>query len=304
MDAKDFRLLVALHEDARRSLQALGRQVGLSAPSVRERLKRLESLGILQGFWLSVDPAVFGRDDLLVFFGGDWSRDDATKVLDAPDVAWVAWKLDGGLTVQAWPNDVARALVDLTTLLGRSPTGHAVAARSRGEDLSGIDWRILDALIDAPLVPVKALSESTGLSPKTVRRHLDAMRRSEAVSIVPRLGALTDSGDLVYHLAVVGTVSIAALRRVLGEAVLIHETHTPPLKYLLCRANGLGELAAKTHEVGRLPTVESSRVTLNRELLVGTRFLHRLVRERIDAGKAAPLRRDGGALTLRATMHG
>ncbi|HYT01160.1 MAG TPA: AsnC family transcriptional regulator, partial [Thermoplasmata archaeon] len=39
MDAKDFRLLVALDEDARQSFQALGRKVSLSAPAVRDRIR-------------------------------------------------------------------------------------------------------------------------------------------------------------------------------------------------------------------------------------------------------------------------
>ena len=43
MDAKDFRLLVALHEDARASYRSLGRRVSLTAPAVRDRLARLGS---------------------------------------------------------------------------------------------------------------------------------------------------------------------------------------------------------------------------------------------------------------------
>ena len=97
MDAKDFRLLVALDENARQSYQALGRKVSLSAPAVRERLRRLEERGILHGYWVSINPAVFGREDLLVSFGGEWSRDEAIRALGGPDVAWVAWKVDGGV---------------------------------------------------------------------------------------------------------------------------------------------------------------------------------------------------------------
>src|SRR5439155_24527858 len=94
--AKEFRLLVALDENARQSLQALGRKVSLSAPAVRERLRRLEERGILHGYWVSINPAVFGREDLLVSFRGWRSRDEVTRALGGPEVAWVARKADGG----------------------------------------------------------------------------------------------------------------------------------------------------------------------------------------------------------------
>src|SRR5256886_15143499 len=65
VDEKDFRLLVELNENARRSFKALGRRVTLSAPAVRDRIRRLEERGVVQGYWVSIDPAVFGRQDLL-----------------------------------------------------------------------------------------------------------------------------------------------------------------------------------------------------------------------------------------------
>src|SRR5207253_5488412 len=113
VDEKDSRLLGELNENARRSFQALGRRVNLSAPAVRDRIRRLEERGIVQGYWVSIVPAVFGRQDLLVSFDGDWNRDEAMKALGAPDVAWVAWKVDGGVTLEVWPRDVKKAVAAL-----------------------------------------------------------------------------------------------------------------------------------------------------------------------------------------------
>jgi len=72
---------------------------------VRERLNRLEARGILQGYWLYIDPNALDREDLMVFYRGDWERGVALKVLEVEDVAFVAWKLDGSLSVQVWPRD-------------------------------------------------------------------------------------------------------------------------------------------------------------------------------------------------------
>jgi len=282
VDAKDFRLLVALDEDARQSFQALGRKVSLSAPAVRDRIRRLEQRGIVQGYWVSIVPAIFGRQDLLVSFDGEWSREEAVKALGAPDVAWVAWKVDGGVTIEVWPHDVKSAVATLQRFVGRDPTWQGVARPEWGGKLSSLDWRVLDVLIDDPRAAIDKLSASTGLSPKTVRKHLSGLIRGEAIYVVPRLGFLKDSGEIVYHLVVAGDASFADLKRVIGDAELIHETQDTPKKYLFCRAGSLGEMTSKNHAIERLPGVTSVQVSLNREMIFGTEFVHRLIRERIE----------------------
>ena len=276
MDRKDFQLLVALDGDARQSLQALARRIALSAPAVRERLLRLEKLGIVQGYWVSIDPAIFGRKKHVQPSAAK------KKPLEARDVAWVAWKVDGGITVQLWPREVKSAVTALSRFLGREPSWQGVSRPGWAGRLSGLDWRVLDALIDEPRAPVARLAVATGLSPKTVRRRLQGLMRDEAIFVVPRLGFLTDAGELVYHLLVSGSTPFPDLRRVLGDAVLIHETSDPPRRYLFCRADSLGDMTARTHALEQVPGVSSVQVTLNREMLLGTTFVHALVREQMS----------------------
>lgn len=283
MDSKDFQLLVGLFENARQSHRALACRVSLSAPVVRDRLKRLEAQGILHGYMLSVDPGVFERDDLLVFFHqGKWTREDAARVLIAPDVAWVSWKLDGGLTVGAWPKDRNQTVQRLAMTLGSKPSGDTFTERPKHRRLSVIDLQVIDALVDQPTRSLKQLVRSTGLSPKTVRKHLEILVRRQTIFVEPRLGALAGSGELVYQLAVFGRVAMDELRRVIGNAFLVNEMQEPPAKSLLCLGSDLGEVTSKTKAVGELPGVQSVRITLNREILASTEFLHTLISEQIQ----------------------
>lgn len=55
MDDIDRELLSLLQEDARVSYADLGRQVGLSAPAVTERVRRLEQSGVVTGYHAAVD---------------------------------------------------------------------------------------------------------------------------------------------------------------------------------------------------------------------------------------------------------
>ena len=59
-DAIDQVLINALMEDSRRSLKALAQISGLSAPSVSERLRRMEERGVLRGYTVDIDPRAFG----------------------------------------------------------------------------------------------------------------------------------------------------------------------------------------------------------------------------------------------------
>jgi Lrp/AsnC family transcriptional regulator, leucine-responsive regulatory protein len=61
-DAIDFQILAALQEHGRIALTKLAEQVGLSAPSVIERVKKLEDSGIITGYHASVDARKLGKD--------------------------------------------------------------------------------------------------------------------------------------------------------------------------------------------------------------------------------------------------
>ena len=61
-DAIDLQIISILQEHCRIPLVKLGEQVGLSAPSVIERVKKLEDGGVITGYHASVDARRLGRD--------------------------------------------------------------------------------------------------------------------------------------------------------------------------------------------------------------------------------------------------
>ena len=54
------RILQALQSNPRLTMAELGRRVGLSSPAVTERVRRLEELGVIQGYRLDINPAALG----------------------------------------------------------------------------------------------------------------------------------------------------------------------------------------------------------------------------------------------------
>jgi DNA-binding Lrp family transcriptional regulator len=139
----------------------------------------------------------------------------------------------------------------------------------------------MDALVDDPKVPFGELVKSTGLSPKTVRKHLNRLLETKTISIEPLLGALADSGELVYPMVIVGRVSMDQVRRIMGEAEQLHYAVDPPVKHVLCRASSLPEVMSKTRMLEKVQGVESVTLSLDREMLVSTDLRHSLIREEI-----------------------
>ena len=60
LDTLDKRILEILVDDARISLKDLAKQVGLSSPSVSERLRRLKERGVIRAFTIDIDPEAIG----------------------------------------------------------------------------------------------------------------------------------------------------------------------------------------------------------------------------------------------------
>jgi Lrp/AsnC family transcriptional regulator, leucine-responsive regulatory protein len=60
----DARILDVLQRDGRRPYADLGSEVGMSGPSAHERVKKLESRGVITGYAAIVDPRAVGYDIL------------------------------------------------------------------------------------------------------------------------------------------------------------------------------------------------------------------------------------------------
>ncbi len=61
IDSLNWKILRLLQENARESFANIGRTVGLTAPAVAERVKKMEDMGIIMGYRALVSHAVTGH---------------------------------------------------------------------------------------------------------------------------------------------------------------------------------------------------------------------------------------------------
>ncbi len=60
LDTTDRAIIAALTENGRMTVRELAAQIGLSSPSVTDRIHKLEDTGAIRGYTIAVDPTVFG----------------------------------------------------------------------------------------------------------------------------------------------------------------------------------------------------------------------------------------------------
>lgn len=70
LDDIDRQILSLVQADCKAALAKVGEQVGLSAPSVVERIRKLESEGFIRGYHARLDPVRLGMD--VTAFLGVW----------------------------------------------------------------------------------------------------------------------------------------------------------------------------------------------------------------------------------------
>lgn len=80
LDETDRRIVECLHENARMSMKEIGSRVFLSGQAVRNRIERMEDLGVLQRYTVNVNCPVFGFS-VHALLRGRFSRTDITWFL-------------------------------------------------------------------------------------------------------------------------------------------------------------------------------------------------------------------------------
>ena len=90
LDSTGWQLLEALQQDARVSYTELGQRVGLSAPAVAERVRRMEDMGIISGYHAEINRSKLGFPITAIIrmstFPGDHCNRFTASVRELPEV--------------------------------------------------------------------------------------------------------------------------------------------------------------------------------------------------------------------------
>ena len=122
LDEKDRQLLALLGKDARASYRVLGEHIGLSAPAVKERMRRLEHAEIITGYSVQLNLEQMGKpigafvlvavpysqEKAFIRFVGEKSEIDSAHHLVGDSAFIVRVSADSMKTLEALLNELMR----------------------------------------------------------------------------------------------------------------------------------------------------------------------------------------------------
>jgi Lrp/AsnC family transcriptional regulator, leucine-responsive regulatory protein len=92
-DVLDRQILRLLRQDGRMSVASIAKEVGLSGPSVHERIRKLEQRGIIAGYTAVLEPRLLNRPHVAFVMvtlseGNEFAVDDpiVARICEEPDV--------------------------------------------------------------------------------------------------------------------------------------------------------------------------------------------------------------------------
>jgi DNA-binding Lrp family transcriptional regulator len=187
LDKNDLTILLTLARDCRTSYNIIGSQIGLSSKSVKARVKKMVSNGVIEKFVVRVNPAAFGYRTALVLVktSHGMTKDDVIqRVKEYGDLAYHVYHM-GSTSVAALiikkplDGNIIQSLnerLKLATFINIAVTELSVAA---SDDLSETDLRIIKCLLlSGARVKISDIAKEVGISEKTTTRRLNRMKES------------------------------------------------------------------------------------------------------------------------------
>jgi DNA-binding Lrp family transcriptional regulator len=185
MDEVDFSVLKILSENCRTPYEAMARSVGLTGNAVRERVRRLIEDGVIERFWLCVNPAIFGYNVVVSVLESCPVAGEYMFTVESLNGYCTAVTLSGG-------REGMRGAA-LSFVYPKAPPTCVV---------SETDKRIIRSLREDPRRSIHSISESLGVSAKSVKRAVDKLVRNDVVSPTIIVQPAAIEGFIPYYLMV------------------------------------------------------------------------------------------------------
>jgi Lrp/AsnC family leucine-responsive transcriptional regulator len=140
LDSYDLKILAMLQKDARTSIAEIGRQIHLSQPSVSERIRRLETCGVIEGYHAVVNPEAFGYKIVaLIRISTQQGRPYVDFVTQQPEII-ECYTVTGedGAVLKALATDVShlQRLIDRLNKFGSTSTAIVLSIHVSGKSIS------------------------------------------------------------------------------------------------------------------------------------------------------------------------
>jgi DNA-binding Lrp family transcriptional regulator len=287
LDEKDLKIIRILSKDCRESFMSIGSAIGMTSKSVKARVDRMVSTGVIEKFVLKVNPVAlgYGIGCMLIVREHTANIDDIMNRLNLVGDVSIHSKCMGGistfcLAIKEGHEDKLRLLLDslkpasvrimFTSKLSLS--GTPSSNMSKKYELTETDLRIVKCLLANPRMEMNEIARETSISSRTVNRRLTRLNDDNMLKFFILCNPIHTVGYIQFAL-VVNTLDRSYYRRIveriyeqLGENILFQLPVTDPDNVITLLLFGENIFAAD----GILKRVESFDGVKRAELFVLT----------------------------------
>jgi DNA-binding Lrp family transcriptional regulator len=183
LDELDGKILHSLSRNCRVSYSSLGNEIGLTTKSVKARVKKMQSSGVIDSFIVKVNPLVLGYSKacMLALRVNSKAADEKhirRSLSLLGDILYTGHILGNistfKLAVKKEAEEKLELLVDVIgqNLLIQNQT---IVFQNVREQPTYTDFKIMRCLLDNPRMEISDIAEKISMSSKTVARRLEKM---------------------------------------------------------------------------------------------------------------------------------
>lgn len=173
------------------SYRTIGRRLGVSEGTVRNRAGKLVSSGFLRGWAVHPNPGLLGLTmHAVIFHVGRVPKKKAVEELLLVEGTLLVVNWYGASVGVVFIYDSKKALARKVELITRIIEGSVTASSDipyppTQARLSLLDWRIIESLQQGIGRPYRVIGKELGVSGRTVRRRVTRMANERALFLLP-----------------------------------------------------------------------------------------------------------------------
>jgi DNA-binding Lrp family transcriptional regulator len=225
-DSIDLKILNMLARNGRLSYRGIGVAIGLTTKSVKLRVDKMLSSGVIDRFLTVVNPSIVGYKETytIALSKTKLSQELIDRISLVGDIQYRFEVLGGVIGFGIAVKEENEEKIKL--LLGSLQPAIVGLIESHNynvtQDLTKIDYCIIKELIKKPRMDILDIAKATSSSPKTVQRRMEKMTKNRVLEFSINVNPASMKGQIVFFLSVTAGKQFyaALLERIYAE---LHE---------------------------------------------------------------------------------
>lgn len=177
-----MKILSRLLNNCRESDRQIGKELGISGGAVRVRIKKIQESGVIEKFFLKIEPPILGHGVLYFVVSGE-NIQEILEQVSLVGEPYIVVPCVGGVTVCGITiQDKLEQKIELAKKLMKDLRVLSIFEAENSvfkSNLTKTDLEILEELIKEPRQKIEKIAKNTNLSTKTVTRCIEKLHEND-----------------------------------------------------------------------------------------------------------------------------